>query len=191
MPIIDGEVRASDYNGLSDQAKEVVAVAKAHFADCFDNDEFGPFIEEFTGFGDDRWAMFLELGLGDIQVDMAIPEWSTSLSSYRYTAPVWHRTLVLATVIEAMQHLVRSYVEIPDDSRVGAPTLVRRDYMDRWQRIIDGYRDRYRAGIEALQQEAYNDMAGRYIKTLVDYRSMAGAYIPYNSAQQARYPVWW
>lgn len=187
------EVGKWSYDMLPDGAKEVVQLAKSQFSDLFDNDELGPFIEEFTGFSDDRWAQLLDLAVGDVGLGMSYQDFSWTVSSYPYAWQAARRALVLALTIEMVRHLVRSYTEIPDTGRVGAPDLVRRDYSSRWQSLLSDYQQQLKDACSTLDANAYGqDMSsGQYFKALVDWPSAANSYIPWNTAERPSWNPWW
>lgn len=188
------ETGSVKYEDLPEAARDVIDLCKAEFGDMFDNDMFGPFIEEFTPFGNDRMAQLLDLAIGNVNLLVKIPNTGFTAANYPYSRPSFRAVAVLALTVEEIRHFIRSYVEIPDTSRVGAPDVVRRDYLTRWQGVLDDYKKRLDDAAKKLNADMYDDeaSAGRYVKTLIDYPSVAGIYIPWNEAERPIYPGgWW
>lgn len=178
------------YAELDGGAAEVVDLVMMEFSDLFDNDAFGPFIQDFTDFGKDRYAALLELAIGDVLILVSIAGVSWDVESYPYHLPSAKRCAVLALTIEVIRHLVRSYVEIPDTARVGAPDVVRRDYLSRWQGLLNDYQQQLKDAAKQLEIDVYDENYRRYTKVLVDLPSMRGVM---NLDQPAERPTigWW
>ena len=182
---------ADRYTDLDDRAEEVVSIVMAEFSDMFDNDDFGPFIQEFTHFGPDRYAQLFELAVGDVQLLVTVATLTWTDRSFPYHLASAKRCLSLALTIEVIRHLIRSYVEIPDTSRVGAPDVVRRDYLSRWQGILSDYQQQLKDAGKKLNGDLYNEMAasGRFTKVLIDYPSTRGTWIADQPAERPQ--AWW
>lgn len=178
------------YADLDPDAREVVDLVRDQFADMFDNDDFGPFIQEFTNFGKDRYAEFLELAVGDVELVVSLTGLMWGVNSFPYSSVIARRCITLALTIEIIRHLMRSYVEIPDTARVQAPDIVRRDYLTRWQGLLNDYQGQLKDAGKRLTAELYSEDAGRYMKVLVDLPSMRGIV---NVDQPAERPMigWW
>ena len=179
------------YTELDDRAVEIVDLVRDQFGDMFDNDDFGPFIQEFTNFGPDRYAEFLDLAIGDVQTYVAITGLMWGIDTYPYGSAVARRCLSLALTIEIIRHLMRSYVEIPDTSRVGAPDVVRRDYLSRWQGLLNDYQGQLKDAGKRLTAELYSENYSHYTKVLVDLPSMRGRVIGDIPAERPQYGYWW
>lgn len=189
----------SDYKDLlPDAALDVLNTARNMFADCFDNNvqngQYGPFLEEFTNFGDDREAMLLmEEAIGQLAIYVPLAgSYQYTYMSFPYNLPVHRYCLTISLVICIITHLMRSYVEIPDTSRVGAPDIVRRDYLNRWQTILNEYKDKLKQAAKRLGAEAVDDQfaTGAAVKTLIDFPSVASSYAPMNPAERPMYWSW-
>lgn len=180
------------YDELSDEAKEIVDTTRQRFADLFDNDEFGPFLEEFTHMDGDRYATLLDLGIGNMQIWLTVTGLAWGVDTYPYVRPIFRQAAILALTIEIIRHLIRSYVEIPDTSRAGAPDIQRRDYLTRWQGVLKDYEDQLKQAAKKLDSELYMDEfeSGARMKVLVDYPSMAGWAAPIGSAERPIYGGW-
>jgi len=179
------------YTELDDNAIEVVDLTMHQFADLFDNDDFGPFIQEFTEFDKDRYAEFLELAIGDVELVVGITGLMWGVNHFPYNSVIAKRCLVLALTIEIIRHLCRSYVEIPDTGRVGAPDVVRRDYLSRWQGLLNDYQNQLKDAGKRLTAELYSENYSHYMKVLVDLPSMRGVVNVDNPAERPQYGWWW
>lgn len=177
---------------LPPDAADILNVARGMFGDLFDNDDFGPFLEEFTNFGSDREAMLLiEEAIGQLAIYVPLAgSFEYTYLSYPYTLPVHRYCLLISLVICIITHLMRSYVEIPDTSRVNAPDVVRRDYLSRWQTILNEYKDKLKTAAKRLGAEGVDEQyaSGQAIRTLVDFPSIASQYAPFNPAER---PIYW
>lgn len=179
------------YSDLSGAALEIVDSVMLQFADMFDNNEFGPFIKEFTNFGRDRVAQLFDLAIGDVELVCGLTGLNWSASSYPYNSGVARRALSLALTIEVIRHFLRSYVEIPDTGRVGAPDVVRRDYLSRWQGLLNDYQNQLKDAGKRLTADLYSDNVRRYTKVLVDLSSMKGVVNTDQPAERPQYGWWW
>lgn len=130
-----------DYDNLSPQMKDVVDTVWIRFADLFDSPTGGPnLMTYFQGnFGRGRLAQILKIGLGRLNT-MAQPYMTYTLGGDGGAAfPVakWGPLLETVTYVEAVRHLIRSYVEQPLFQGSGAVSrLDRRDYLERWQSVL-------------------------------------------------------
>ena len=181
------------YKELPKEAKDVIDLVKGQFADLFDNSEFGPFIQEFTHFDDDRYAQLFEIAMGNLLLLIKISGIYWTPKAFPYHSEAARGALTLSLTCEVIRHLVRSYVEIPDTSRVGAPDVVRREYYQRWKDLLNDYDMRLKDAAKKLQADIYENEAdaGRYIRTLVDYPSMARGYIPFNPVERPQFGWCW
>ena len=180
------------YDDLSEEAQEVIDITRQRFADLFDNDEFGPFLEEFTHMDNDRYAALLDLGIGDMQIWLTVTGLAWSVDTYPYVRPLFRQAAILSLTVEIIRHLIRSYVEIPDTSRAGAPDIQRRDYLTRWQSVLKDYEDQLKQMAKKLDSEMYMEdfESGTRSRILVDYPSMAGWAAPLGNAERPIYGGW-
>lgn len=180
------------YDELTDEAREVIETARQRFADLFDSDEFGPFLNDFSRMGDDRLATLLDLGIGNLAILLTMTGVTWDVERFPYSRPVFRQAAILALTVEIIRHLVRSYVEIPDTSKVGAPDIQRRDYLSRWQGVLKGYEDQLRQAAKKLDSELYMDdfESGHKMKPLVDYPSMAGWAVSIGGTERPIYGGW-
>lgn len=184
---------STHYDALDERGRHVVDLVCDMFGDLFDNDEFGPFIGEFTNYSKDRVAQLMEPALGNLMLMVKMGGLKWTPTTFPYGNGTASSALQLSLTCEVIRHLIRSYVEIPDTGRVSAPDIVRRDYLNRWQGILADYDNRLKDAGKKLEAEMYDSeaSAGHYTKVLVDYPSMAGSYIPFNTAERPSYGFWW
>jgi len=182
------------FSDLPVGGQDAVQMIQAMFGDLFDNNDYGPFLGEFTKFGQDRISQLVPIAIGDVCSYIAIPSTADySYENYPYTSSAWYYTLILALELEVVQHLERSYVEIPDTSRVGASDVVRRDYLTRWQGLASDIEKKLTQATRKLAQETYDDQfaSGAYVRTLIDFPSSANMFIPWLSAERKNIWSWW
>lgn len=179
------------YRDLTEEQADVVDMVMMEFGDLFDNDGFGPFIQEFTGFGPDRYAQLLRLAIGDIETMCSVAGLNWDLDNYPYKNKVANRCLVLALTVEVIKHLIRTYAEIPDTGRVSAPDIVRRDYQSRWSGLLNDYQNQLKDAVKSLGIELYNDNYRHYTKVLVDLNSMRGIVNIDAPAERPMVGWWW
>lgn len=179
------------YTDLSPTACDIVDIVMDQFADMFDNDDFGPFIQDFTEFGRDRYAELMELAVGDVQLAVGLTGLNWGTDSFPYGNAVAKRCVTLALTIEVIRHFMRSYVEIPDTGRVGAPDVVRRDYLNRWQGLLNDYQNQLKDAGKRLTAELYSQNAKHYTKVLVDLPSMRGVINAEQPTERPQIGWWW
>jgi hypothetical protein len=129
------------YDHLDEGMKGVVESVWLRFADLFDSPEGGPHLQVYfqTRFGRGRMAQLLRQALGRLNT-IAQPHMTYSLEGppdgKQFPLAQWGGLLEQALYIEAIKHLIRSYVEQPEAVGVNVARLDRRDYMTRWQTIL-------------------------------------------------------
>jgi hypothetical protein len=128
------------YEALSVGFKGIIESVWVRFADLFDSPEGGPHLQVYyqTHFGRARLAQLLGIALGQLNT-FAQPHMTYSLDEQRNKFPYdqWGPLLDQALYIETIKHLMRSYVEIPAESGIPVAYLDRRDYLQRWQTILN------------------------------------------------------
>ena len=167
------------YEELSEGGKEVIQMTKVRFMDAFDSDNFGPFLNNFHRIDDDRLVALLDMGLGQLMMLLSHRVYF-DVSNYPYKQPLFRQAAILALTIEIITHLMRSYVEIPDTTRVNAPDVVRRDYLTRWRDILNEYKDQLKNMAKKLNADLYAEgmESGSYQSVLIDWPSSSFGYIP-------------
>lgn len=119
------------------------------FADLFDSPFGGPHFTVYyqTRFNRGRVAELMASSLRKLNV-VAQPVTTYSINSEGNLFPVdqWGGLLEQASYIEIVKHLIRSYVEQPATPGVNVALLDRRDYMNRWNTVLQ------------MEQREYDDM---------------------------------
>lgn len=129
------------YDLLPDDVKGVIDEIYLRFADCFDSAAGGPNLQEYyqAHYSRGRIAQLAKIGLGRINT-MAQPHLTYSLDGQGGSAfPVaqWGALLSTAGYVECLKHLCRSYVEQPMIQGGNITRADRRDYLQRWQSILE------------------------------------------------------
>jgi len=127
------------YNVLSDQYQAVVDNAWSRFKDLFDSAVGGPHLQMYSqaNFGRERVAQLMRIGLNSLN-SASQPHSQYSLDAGNdFPFSEWGGLLEQATTVEIIKHLMRSYVEQPEAVGVSVARLDRRDYLQRWQTILD------------------------------------------------------
>lgn len=128
------------YDGLDLGFKGIIESAYVRFADLFDSPQGGPHLQVYfqSKFGRERMAQLLGIALGRLNT-VAQPRMTYTLDPLAGGFPYaqWGALLDQALYIECLKHLIRSYVEQPEVQGVVVARHDRRDYMNRWQSVLD------------------------------------------------------
>jgi hypothetical protein len=130
-----------NYDNLSPDMKGIVDGVWFRFADLFDSPAGGPNLQTYyqTHFSRGRMAQLMAVGLGLLNT-MAQPHTTYTIDGQGgsvFPVAQWGPLLSTATYVEALKHLIRSYVEQPMVMGGGSITrLDRRDYLQRWQSVL-------------------------------------------------------
>lgn len=144
------------YDSLSPDMKGVVDSVWLRFADLFDSPGGGPNLMTYfqSHFGRGRIAQLLRIGMGRLNT-MAQPSSTYTVDgtgSASFPVAEWGPLLETVTYVEAVKHLIRSYVEQPNFMGSGAVTrLDRRDYMDRWAAVLTSEEQMLRSQMEVFK----------------------------------------
>ncbi len=131
---------APAYDALGPEWRDIVEGVWMNFADLFDSPYGGPNLQVYaqTHFGRNRLAQLLSGALDTLNVASS-PHKTYAFNQQGFPFSSWGGLLGDALYIEVLKHLVRSYVEQPEAVLGTAVSRVdRRDYMNRWQTILDG-----------------------------------------------------
>jgi hypothetical protein len=127
------------YDALSVGFKGIIESVWARFADLFDSPDGGPHLQVYyqSHFGRGRLAQLLQIAVGKLNTT-AQPHMTYTLDEQHGPFPYvqWGPLLEQGLYIETIKHLMRSYTEIPSESSVPVAFLDRRDYLQRWQSIL-------------------------------------------------------
>lgn len=136
------EIGGSDpaYDQLAPVMKDVVDTTWIRFADLFDSPGGGPNLMTYfqTHYDRGRLAQLLKIAVGTLNT-VAQPFQSYTIDGdggASFPVAQWGPLLERSLYIEAVKHLVRSYVEQPMFVGGNVTRLDRRDYMDRWRMIL-------------------------------------------------------
>lgn len=128
------------YDVLTTDMKVVVEGVWVRFADLFDSPSGGPHLQVYfqTRFTRNRMAQLLRVAMNKLNT-MSQPQMTFSLDPGGNQFPLAQFAGVLdsALYIEAVKHLIRSYVEQPMPENIQVARQDRRDYMDRWERVLE------------------------------------------------------
>ena len=126
------------YDSLDAGMKQIVDSVWIRFADLFDSPYGGPNLTTYfqSNYGRGRIAQLLRIAVGKLNT-MAQPYQTYTVDMPgQFPVQQWGPLLENATYVEAIKHLVRSYVEQPEAQVNGVSRLDRRDYMQRWQSVL-------------------------------------------------------
>lgn len=128
---------SSVYESLTNEARGVVDSVWWRFADMFDSALGGPHLKEYaqSNFGRETLGQLYTLALNHLNTS-AQPTQSFSVLANDFPFAQFGGLLELGVYIEAIKHLIRSYVEQPEAMNVTTARLDRRDYMQRWADVL-------------------------------------------------------
>lgn len=137
--LLEVGVSSPAYDVLPSTMKGVVEQVWIRFADLFDSPSGGPHLQVYfqTRFTRNRMAQLLQMAMNKLNT-ISQPQMTFTLDPAGPQFPLAQFAGVLdsALYIEALKHLIRSYVEQPMPENVQVARQDRRDYMDRWERVL-------------------------------------------------------
>ena len=139
-----------NYEALSESTKLMVEQASWFFADLFDSTTGGPWLNENfqTHFTYDRMAFLLRMATMKFNV-IGYPVTGYGVTTSDKSIPANYTDLILwGTKLEAMRHLITSYTEIPDFRNIATTYTDRRDYMQRWQAVLQEEKPDYEKAVK-------------------------------------------
>lgn len=134
---------APAYDALDADHKLIVERVWSHFADAFDSPWGGPFLQVpfQSNMGRARMAELLQSSIDVVNfARQPITDFNlipVGQPGSKLLPTKWHGVLVKVLEVEVIKHLMRSYVEQPSPVNVGVAYLDRRDYINRWQTMLD------------------------------------------------------
>ena len=143
-----------NYEVLNDKTKVMVEQASWFFADLFDSTTGGPWLNENfqTHFTYDRMAFLLRIATMKFNV-IGYPVTQYGVSTGDKAVPDNYNDLILwGTKLEAMRHLITSYTEIPDFRNISTTYTDRRDYMQRWQAVLQEEKPDYEKAVKMAKR---------------------------------------
>lgn len=128
------------YDFLVPTMKDIVDTTWIRFADLFDSPGGGPNLMTYfqTHYSRGRLAQLLKIAVGTLNT-VAQPFQTYTIDGDGGAAfPVakWGPLLERSLYVEALRHLIRSYVEQPMFVGGSVTRLDRRDYLDRWNTVL-------------------------------------------------------
>ncbi len=154
---------------LSDGERDVIRMVQMMFEDLYDSTEGGPHLKEQfqTHFGTETLVMCMKMAMMRINVgSQPLTYWvvgDNNASGTRMPAK-FLPVLMLATYVEVIRHLIRSYVEQPSASgSLEVGYLDRRDYMDRWAKVLETEQEGLDNAIRMLKRTQMGLGGGRLI----------------------------
>lgn len=136
---------APAYDALPPQWQDIIEQVWVKFSDLFDSPYGGPNLQVYaqTHFGRNRLAQLLPQALNRLN-SASSPHVSHVLGGITFPFDEWGGLLAQSLYIEAVIHLIRSYVEQPEAVLGTAVSrLDRRDYMNRWETVLNLEQQRF------------------------------------------------
>ena len=139
VSLVEVGTAAPAYDSLDVGFKAIVESAWVRFADLFDSPYGGPHLQVYfqARFTRQRMAQLLGMAVNRLNT-ISQPHMTYSLDPEANPFPYsqWGGLLDTLLYIETIKHLVRSYTEQPQADGVTVARQDRRDYMDRWLRVL-------------------------------------------------------
>jgi hypothetical protein len=146
--------RAPAYDSLEPDMKAIVESVNHRFADLFDSQDGGANLETYyqSHFNRNRLGQLLAIAMGRLNT-MAQPYQTYTLEDGGKAFPTdqWGPMLETALYIETLRHLIRSYVEQPMFMGANITRLDRRDYLQRWQSVLQDEESVFKAQLDTFK----------------------------------------
>lgn len=143
------------YDELSEDLKAIVESVWHRFADLYDSPLGGPHFEVYpqSHFTRGRMGELMQHSLRRLNV-ISQPQMTYRLypdgNGKDFPIDQWGAVLEQGLYIEVIKHFIRTYVEQPLVTGVGNARLDRRDYMNRWQTVLQ------------MEQADYDEMVDHF-----------------------------
>ena len=135
--------------------------------DLFDSTTGGPhLVEEFqTHYGYERLAQLLIISVNRINtMSQPLTSFVVGAQSGPQFPERYSGIMVVALYIETIKHFVRSYVEQPTiQGGTGVAFTDRRDYMQRWQAVLQDEMDDFKSAVRMFKRKQMNLGSGSFI----------------------------
>lgn len=130
------------YDALDAYGRGLVNDVWAKFADGYDSPQGGPNLQMWyqTHFNRGRVAQLLTQAIQHINVAAQPPTTfvaGPNGGGPEFPYPQWMGLANTALTVEVIKHLMRSYVEDPEIQGAVQARTIRRDYLQRWQSMLD------------------------------------------------------
>lgn len=177
------------YDTLSDGYRSIVDGVWMRFEDGFDSNVGGPHLQMYAqaNFGHERVAQLMGIALKRINT-ASQPHTTYAMSAgtdFPFTE--WGGILEQATAIEAIKHLMRSYVEQPAADGVNVARLDRRDYLSRWGEILEIEEKQFEDALAVFKLAQMNLGRGSVLVS----GGLYGSLHPTNPTRRPRYLSGW
>jgi hypothetical protein len=144
-----------DYDFLPEDIRGVVDEVYLRFADCFDSPMGGPNLQTYyqSHYSRGRIAQLTKIGLGRLNT-IAQPHQTYTVDGVggtKFPVAQWGALLSMAGYVECLKHLCRSYVEQPMVQGGNITRLDRRDYLQRWQSILQMEEDTLKSELDTFK----------------------------------------
>lgn len=127
------------YDNLESSVRALIDNVWIRLADIFDSQDGGPALQSYfqSHFGRGRIAQLARIAVGRLNT-MSQPVMTYTIDPPA-TFPLnqWGSVLESMIYVECLRHLIRSYVEQPEFVGGSVTRLDRRDYIQRWQQVMD------------------------------------------------------
>lgn len=164
----------------STEEEKTIDLAWVMFSNLFDSELGGPWLRDASKINFDKAKMGELIELALYAVNQLQPTNTYSVTTFPYTTA--RPLLAKALEIETIKHLMRSYVEQPITTSSGSITYFeRRDYLDRWNTILQIELAQYKQWLAMFKRAQYAFGTG---KLLIDTKTRG-----FNTAaMRTRYP---
>lgn len=129
------------YSALETNGRQIVADVWAKFCDGYDSPAGGPNLQMWyqTHFNRGRLAQLLRQAIQHINVAAQPPNTYSAdgTDGPLFPYPSWKGLVNSALTVEVIKHLMRSYVEDPEIQGAVQARTIRRDYLQRWQMMLN------------------------------------------------------
>jgi hypothetical protein len=181
------------YDALDPAMKDVVENVWNKFADLFDSPEGGPNLQTYwqSNWSRERLAKLLTDAIQNINSAGQPFQRFTTSGDTRFPIEKWPGILEDSLYIEALKHLIRSYVEDPAAEGVSGARLDRRDYMDRWRMVLNDELAAFQREVEIFKV-SFMGLGG--VTVLVGggvFGNMAPNSLPLSAAARPHYWTLW
>lgn len=167
------------------EQQQTVDLAWTLIGDCFDSELGGPHLRDVSlaNFDKNRLFDLYDLALYSINTMQPAQTFDAVSFPYAYARPLLAKSLE----IEAIKHLMRSYVEQEQITTSGSITYFeRRDYLDRWNTILTIEQTQFKEWIAMFKRQQYHFGTG---KLLIDNKTR-GLYVPQIRTRYPRGPIY-
>ncbi len=146
------------YDQLSPAMKGVVESVWVRFADLFDSPSGGPNLQTYyqANWSRGRVAQIMVQAIERLNVSSQPTTTYSAYAPSEFPVANWSGVLHLATYIECIRHLIRSYSEQPDAQGVNVPRLDRSRYAQQWKSVLDMEIEDFRMASQIFKMKHMN-----------------------------------